>query len=79
MGSDLDQEGQDVVGQAYMSGPEALNSVKGIRHFGLKPPKLGGPGTYDSSIGICWGVGELVPKDTHASIFDLPWKNNHAW
>src|SRR5882762_2091265 len=46
LGSDMDQKGKIWwIKVPYISAPEALNSVKGIRHFGLKPPKFGGHGT----------------------------------
>ena len=46
LGSDMDQKGKiRWIKVPYISAPEALNSVKGIGHFGLKPPKFGGHGT----------------------------------
>ena len=51
LGSDMDQKGKiQWFMVLYMSALEALNSVKDIRHFGLKLPKFGGPGTI-----ICQG------------------------
>jgi hypothetical protein len=39
-----------------MSAPEALNSVKGIGPFGLKPPKFSGPGTIHRDMPGSWAI-----------------------
>ena len=60
LGSDMNQKGKTRwIKVPYISAPEALNSVKGIRHFGLKPPKFDGHGTRAPYYGICRGPIEV--------------------